>query len=193
MDEGELSMEQAKELTAKYICDNEEWLKIALHVYKTKETVRWHLIEQIWQGVKERIDKIDGIEGCADKNGYRFWHKDAANFRLYGEVEQGNGMVLYLIVGIYVADKEALDVERREEIRQCYDPTASKQKDPKDPYIVKRYVGPSNEQGRWDWDKFLEDAVMRRDKIESYLEDLLLTIYHRVEGDLKRIAKDVWG
>ena len=47
MDEGELSMDQAKELTAKYICENEEWLKVALHVYEAKEAVQWHLIGQI--------------------------------------------------------------------------------------------------------------------------------------------------
>ena len=33
MDEGELPMDEAQKLTAEYICKNEEWLKIALHVY----------------------------------------------------------------------------------------------------------------------------------------------------------------
>ena len=198
MDEGGLSTDQAQELTAEFICGNEEWLKIALHVYKTKEAVRWRLIEQIWQGVKKQIDKTDGIEGCAYKNGYRFWHKEAENFVLYGEVERGQRgpqYPLFLIVGIYVAEVETLDVAQRERIRQCYNPEASKQGDP-NPYLVKDYVdynGYDNELGRWERDKFLEKAVMKQDEIVSYLADLLLDIYHRTEGDIKRIAKDVWG
>ncbi len=29
--------------------------------------------------------------------------------------------------------------------------------------------------------------------VESYLADLLLNIYRRTKGAMKRIAKDVWG
>ena len=196
MDEGELSMEQAKELTAKYICGNEEWLKIALDVYLAREAVRWRLIEQIWQGVEKRVcgDGGDGIKGAAYKNGFWFWHEEAENFGIYGEVEQGRGTVLYLIVGIYLADGAKLNTARREEIRQCYNPTAGKQSDPKDHYLVKDYVGHDRELDRWDWDStFLRQAINERDMVESYLADLLLSIYHRTEGVIKRIAKDVWA
>ncbi len=149
MDEGELSMEQAKELTAEFICGNEEWLKIALDVYLAREAVRWRLIEQIWQGVEERVcgDGGDGIKGAAYENGFRFWHEEAENFRIYGEVERGKG-TLYLIVGIYLADGAKLNTARREEIRQCYGPAAGKQSDPKDHYLVKEYVGHNRELDR---------------------------------------------
>ena len=193
MDEGELSMEQAQELTAKYICENEEWLKIALHVYEAKEAVRWHLIEQIWQGVEKRVcDKID-VKGDAYKHGFWFWHDEADNFGIYGEVEQGRGGAQHLIVGIYLADDETLDVVRRKEIRQCYDDKFGKQCDFGGQYLVKDRVGSNDERGRWDWDTFLRKAVMERDQIESDLTDLLLNIYHGIEGNMKRIAKDVWG
>ena len=193
MDEGELSMDEKKKLTAKYICENEDWLKIALDVYLAREAVRWHLIEQIWQGVEKRVrDKLDGdgIEGAAYKNGFWFWHEEAENFGIYGEVEQGRGTVLYLIVGIYLADGAKLNTARREEIRQCY----GKQSDAKDHYLVKDYVGHDRELDRWDWDStFLRQAINERDMVESYLADLLLNIYRRTEGNTKRIAKDVWG
>ena len=195
MDEGVLSMEQAKELTAEFICGNEEWLRIALDVYLAREAVRWRLIEQIWQGVEERVcgDGGDGIKGAAYKNGFWFWHEEAENFGIYGEVEQGKG-TLYLIVGIYLADEETLDVVRRKEVRRCYDDAFGRQCKSDGHYLVKDYVGHDRELDRWDWDStFLRQAINERDMVESYLADLLLSIYHRTEGVIKRIAKDVWA
>ena len=190
MDKGELSMDQAEELTAKYICENEEWLKIALHVFEAKEAVRRHLIGQIWKGVKDRIlGKGDGIEGHAWGDGFYFWHNEAENLLIYGEVERRPKGPLWLIVGIYLSDDAKLDVKRREAIRQCYDAAFGKQCNSNDRYLVKDdNVGYDRGLGRWDWDAFLRQAVMSRDEIESYLAGLLLEIYERMEGDMKRIA-----
>ena len=195
MDEGELSMDQAKELTAKYICENEEWLKIALHVYDAKDAVRWRLIEQIWQGVEKRIlDKIDGIDQhIAQYNGFSFVHEDMWNFWIYAEVEQGRWPAQKLIVGIYLADEATLDVTRRKEIRQCYDAAFDKQCSSKGQYLVIDNVGQDRQLHRWDSEEFLREAIIGRDAIESYLADLLEKTFRDIERDMKRIAKDVWG
>ena len=190
MDEGELSMDQARELTAKYICENEEWLKIALHVFEAKEAVRWHLVEQIWQGVEKRIlDRIDGIQIHTYERGFSFLHEDAGYFWIYAEVEQGRLPAQHLIVGIYLSDEKELATERRKEIRQRYDEAFGKQCDSKDNYLVKDRVD-DRRLGRWDTDEFLRDAIVSRDAIESRLADLLLKTYSGIEGDMKRIYKD---
>ena len=185
-------MDQAKELTARYICENEEWLKIALHVFEAKEAVRWHLTGKIWEGVR---DKIHGIEDAdiTRHNGFWFRHVELWNLWIFAELEQGRGRTQYLTVGIYLADGTKLANTRREKIRQSYGREFGKQRKFKDQYLVKDRVGDDRGLDRWDQDVFLRQAIMSRDAIESYVANLLLEIYDRMEGDMKQIEKDEWG
>ena len=201
MDEGELPMDERRKLTAKYIYENEEWLKIALDVYEAKDAVRSHLIEQIWQGVEKRVrDKIDGIDGAVYENGFWFWHEEAENFGIYGELKRGQRGPLYslsLFVGIYLYDHVTLDNKHKEEIRQeirrCYHEAFGGELFSEDHYLVRHFVGYDSGVDRWDSDTFLRKAVMERDETESNVADLLVETYRGIEDDLKRIAKDVWG
>ena len=112
---------------------------------------------------------------------------------IYGEVERGPKGPLYLIVGIYLDDYATLDVTRRKKMRQRYAAAFGKPYEPSDRYLVNHNVGYDRGLGRWDWPAFLRQAIMSRDVIESYIADLLLEIYDRMEGDMKRIAKEEWG
>ena len=187
-------MEQAKELTAEYICGNEEWLKIAFHVYEAMGAVRPRVIKQIWQGVEKRVrDKIDCVDGYVEENGCWFWHEETSNFWTYAQVQRGPRGPMRLTVGIYLDDDATLDDVRREEIRQFYDAAFEVQSACGGQTLAAHYVGGDRDLHRWDRDEFLVQAINKRDEVESYLADLLVETYRGVESALKRVTKDVWG
>lgn len=182
------------EQTANYICDNQERLQMALHVYEAMDDVRNHLIERVFQAVGEQVaEKLDaeklGVQVIPYETGVDF-HEETCNFRVYAEVssrrhrQEGS---LWLHAGLY-DDAEDVDKARQEEIREAFKTSSdfetwsSGNLISEERYLAKAYVHHEGQDDRWDERRFLRRAILSHDETVSRIVELLVRIYEGVFG-----------
>ena len=162
------------ELSAQYICEDEERLRMALHVYEAMPAVREHLIEDIFKAAGERVAKeLDGVLGD-NKDGVYLWTDGTGDCHVFVCAERpvGQGQRgLKLLAGIYAESKET-----RERFGKIDRKTWSDGKYDSGGYIG-AWVNDKHEGGRWDDDAFLSRAILHRDEVVKNVADLLIHIY----------------
>ena len=166
------------ELSAQYICEDEERLRMALHVYEAMPAVREHLIEDIFQAAGERVaEEIDGVKQEPHANGVYLWTEETGDCYVFAWAEKRDKQRgLKLVAGIYDAESK----ETRERFAKIDLETWSDGKYDSDGYIG-AWVNDKHEGGDWHDDAFLHRAILHRDEVVKNVADLLIGIY-----------KDMW-
>lgn len=166
------------ELSAQYICEDEERLRMALHVYEAMPAVRWRLIKAIFKAAGGRVDEeLDGVELDNEHQlGVYFQTEETGDCWVLAWVESRGGQIR-LVAGIY---EESIKEETRERFAKIDLGTWSDGKYVSDGYIG-AWVNDKHEGGRWDDDAFLHRAILHRDEVVKNVADLLIGIY-----------KDMW-
>lgn len=160
---------------APYIWKNEEWLEMALHVYKAMPAVREHLIEAIFKAAGKRVAKeLDGVERQNHEHGVYLWTEETRDCYVFACAEKRDRQRgLKLVAGIYDAESK----ETRERFAKKIDlETWSDGEYDSDGYIG-AWVNDKHEGGRWDDDAFLDRAILHRDEVVKNVADLLIHIY----------------
>lgn len=172
------------ELTADYICKDDERLQMALHVYEAMPAVRDYLITAIFKATGERV--VREVEAQLDteytKSVY-FCTEETGDFWVYAGLEHGQRGVLQLFAGIYVDDEKSSKAQREIQERFTTDGDLETWSDGESlssgKYIA--YARVNHEHGgRWHEDDFLRRAIRNRDGVAEALAELLLRIYRGV-------------
>ena len=171
------------ELTADYICEDEDRLALALHVYEAMPTVRKYLIKEIFKAAGERVrvaEKLDdGKLECYEESVY-FRTEKTGDIWVFAALEQRKRPILQLYAGAWVDEVESVNEAQRERIGERFRAHGGLEmwSDGKSfssgNRIAYAYV---EHGGRWDDDNFLKRAIRSRDEVVSSLEELLLRIY----------------
>lgn len=170
------------ELSAKYIYEDEERLRMALHVYEAMPTVRKYLFKTIFAAAGERLaDKLTGVELECSENGVRLWTEETGEFEVFVELEYGRGIFPY--AGVYEKSGESIK-ERGNEIRERFETKVdlkawSSGKIYSEDKQISAYVDRAD-GGRWHRDDFLRRAIMSQDEVVSIVEAPLLRIHRGV-------------
>ena len=173
------------ELSAQYIFEDDERLRMALHVYKAMPAVRMHLIKAIFEAAGERVAEELGVEWLLDERGVRLWDKKTDDFYVFAELESKRS-ALRLTAGLYVDDAKSIGKAQREEVFERFRKKVVDLKtwfygeESADEYVAYAYVHRKH-GGRWDDEAFLRRAILHRDEVVKNVADLLIGIY-----------KDMW-
>ena len=172
------------ELSAKYIYEDKDRLRMALHVYEAMPIVRKYLFETIFAAAGERLaDKLTGIELECSEEGVRLWTEETGEFEVFVALERGRGDTIFPYAGVYEESGESIK-ERRNEIRERFETKVDlkawsssgiRSEDEQISAYVDRAYG-----GRWHGDEFLRRAVLSQDEVVSIVEVPLLRIYRGV-------------
>ena len=171
------------ELTADYICEDEDRLALALHVYEAMPTVRKYLIKEIFKAAGERVRTAmklddDKLEFYAES--VYFCTEETGDIWIFAALEQRKRGILQLYAGAWVDEVESVNEAQRERIGERFRAHGGLEmwSDGKSfssgNRIAYAYV---EHGGRWDDDNFLKRAIRSRDEVVSSLEELLLRIY----------------
>ena len=163
------------ELSAQYICEDEERLRMALHVYDAMPAVRWRLIEDIFKAAGGRVDEELGGVGLDNEEPHwvYFRTEKTGNCWVFASVYMPRGQQIKLVAGIYeVSIKE----ETRERFAEVDLETWSDGEYKEDNHIGVE-VNDNHGGGRWDENSFLRRAILDRDGVVKDVTDLLIHIY----------------
>ena len=168
---------------APYIWKNEEWLEMALHVYKAMPAVREHLIEAIFKAVGKRVEELPNVTAGYNKDGdgVYFWNEKTGDFGVFAELNPGQKGALRLIAGLYVDDAKSIEAQR-EEVRERFNTKVDLKtwSDGKSfsqgEYVAYAYVHQKH-GGHWHDDGFLSRAILSRDEVVSNVAEILVRIY----------------
>ena len=173
---------------AKYICEDEERLQMALRVYEAKDDVRDYLIERVFKAVGEKVaEKLDGMEVSPYTTGLEF-HQEDCNFWVYAEVSsrrhQQRGS-LWLHAGLYdYADP--VDKAKQDEMRERFktksdlETWSSGKNFDGGNTVAYAYIQHEGYDDRWDTVGFLSRAIRNHDEVVSDVADILVRIYEGV-------------
>lgn len=174
------------ELSAQYICEDDERLRMALHVYKAMPAVRKHLIKAIFKAAGERVaEKIEGVElwypETESEHGVYFYTEETGDFYVFAQLEDRKRRGLPLYAGVY-ADAKSIKTPR-DKVRERFGTEADLgtwayggSVSP-DEHVAYAYVQHEHKEDRWDTDDFLSRAILNRDEIVSHIAELLVRIY----------------
>lgn len=176
------------ELTADYICKDDDRLQMALHVYEAMPAVRQYVIKDIFEAAGKRVRDAkelndDQLE-CYDEQVY-FRTEETGDSWVYAKLEHGNRGVLQLCAGVYAEDWKSFK-EKRDEIRERLRTkgdleTWSYGENSLRSHTYSVYAEVHHEHGgRWHDDDFLRRAIRNRDGVVEALAELLLRIYRGV-------------
>ena len=173
------------ELTADYICEDEDRLELALHVYGAMPAVRKYLIKEIFKAAGERVrvaEKLDDDKLECYEESVFFCTEETGATWIFAALEHGKRGVLQLYAGVYAANVESIKEAQREQIGERFRTHgdlgmwSSGKSFSSGNCIAYAYVNYEN-GGRWHYDDFLKRAIRSRDEVVSSLEELLLRIY----------------
>ena len=171
------------ELSAQYICEDEERLRMALHVYEAMPAVREHLIKAIFNAAGERVaEEIDGVKQEPHENGVYLWTEETGDFYVFAELEPGKKSALRLTAGIYVDDAKSINKAQREEVRERFGTEVDLktwsygESFSQGEYVAYAYVHHKH-GGHWHDDGFLSQAILSRDEVVSNVAQILVGIY----------------
>ena len=171
------------ELSTQYICEDEERLRMALHVYDAMPAVRNHLIEAIFKAAGERVaEELDGVEVDTYETSMYFRSEKTGDFYVFADLEHGNRSVRRLKAGVYVADAKSIKNAQRKEVRERFredvyletwsdGKSFSQGTDIAYAYVHKKHGG------HWHDDDFLRRAILHRDEVVSKVAEILVRIY----------------
>ena len=176
------------ELTADYICEDEDRLALALHVYEAMPAVRKYLIKDIFKAAGERVrvaEKLDDDKLECYPESVWFYTEETDDTWVFAALQHGKRGVLQLCAGVYADDVESIKEAQRERIGErfkahgdlgmwSYGKSFSSGN-----WIAYAYVNYEH-GGRWHDDDFLKRAIRSRDEVVSSLEGLLMRIYRGV-------------
>ena len=173
------------ELTAKYICDDQERLQMALHVYEAMQAVRECLMQRIFEAVGERIaEQIDGVEWNPYPDSVEFYTKKTGEWRVSAWLSHGSrGYTRTLVAGLYVNDAKLVNKTERNEIQRQFDvdrETWSYGDSFSSNTEVSAYVDSGGRKWRWDRPDFLKRAILNQDDVVSDIAELLVRIYEDI-------------
>lgn len=174
------------EQTAKYICDNQERLQMALHVHEAMPDVRKQLIKGVFEAVGEQVTKklkLDRHEAwdveCYDKSVY-FYTEETGDSWVFAWAKPGKAPKLQLVAGVY---EDELNKAKLDDIRECFR-TNSDLETWSDGEILSDtdgvYANVHQVDARWDQDNFLRRAILNHDEVVSEVAELLLKIYEGI-------------
>ena len=179
------------ELTAKYICEQQDRLEMALYVHGAMDTVRMHLSKDIFEEVGEIVAKTfsnddpeyESYEGSVYLTTSKtdpFWV-----FAYLHDNKQGDGRrrdELSFVAGVYADPPGPRRGEIREHLEAVDLETWSFHKE--HPLNKKYWIGVTadhHEHGvSWSYNQFLTRAIQDRKKIVKDVADLLECIYRGV-------------
>lgn len=175
------------ELTAKYISEDKDRLKMALHVYEAMDTVRNYLVEGIFKAAGECVvSKLDGVVmNCREQDIY-FWTEETGVFGVfasaYARPKRGRSKRdRYFVAGVYADDANPIKVQG-DEIRGRIETNADW-----GTWSVGESFSSSTEicfafshhehGGKWHEDNFLRGAILHHEEIVGAVAELLVRIY----------------
>lgn len=177
-----------KELSAKYIYDDEERRQLALLVYEAMPTVREYLIKGIFELTGKHIaEKIDGVEYVWDGRCVTMWTEEIGEYYvsawLYGSRSAS------LVAGVCHAEPASIHNAERSLIQDRLKKKVNLEvwsggdvllSDTAEEEIAYAYVHHEYYGGRWDQDGFLKRAIQSEDEVVSHVADVLVQIYKGV-------------
>ena len=175
------------ELTADYICKEDDRLQMALHIYEAMPAVRKYLIKDIFKAAGERVRDAEEFDGdqlwCYDEE-VSFYTEETGDFYVYAKLAHGNRGVLQLVAGVYADDEKSFK-KQRDEIRERFRTKGGLETwsygenallSGTSVYAEVHYeLG-----GRWHDDDFLQRAIRNREEVVEALAEILLGIYRGV-------------
>ena len=111
------------ELTADYICEDEDRLELALHVYGAMPAVRKYLIKEIFKAAGERVrvaEKLDDDKLECYEESVFFRTEETGSTWVFAALEHGKRGVLQLYAGVYAANVESIKEAQRERIGERF-------------------------------------------------------------------------
>lgn len=174
-------------LTAQYICENEDRLEMALHVYEAMETVRNTLIERIFKAAGDLINKeLDNIVmHCREQDVY-FWTEETGEFGVYASAysrpRRGRPRdIRSFVAGVYADDAKPMKA-KQDDIRARFKETVdwgtwTLVEDYSSDLEVSYAFSHQEHGGRWNEGNFLRGAIRHRKELEEAVAELLLRIY----------------
>ena len=170
------------ELTADYICKDDDRLQMALHVYKAMSTVRKHLIKEIFQAVGERLaGEIHGVKLVDEREeSVYFWTEETDDFYVFGEVWYGQKGAIWLFAGICLDENSTIKEKTREHFVANADLKTWSDGRVSENHYIGAYVNQRCGGGGWHWEDFLSRAILNRDDVVSDVAGLLVRIYKGV-------------
>ena len=174
-------------LTAQYICENEDRLKMALHVYEAMETVRNTLIKRIFKGAGDLIEKeLDKVVTVCREQDVNFWTEETGEFGVYASADarprRGRSRdIRSFVAGVFVDDAKPMKA-KRDDIRARFEETVdwgtwTLGEDFSSDLEVSYAFSHQEHIGRWNEDDFLRSAILHRKELEEAVAELLLQIY----------------
>lgn len=173
------------ELSAKYIYEDKERLRMALHVYEAMPIVRKYLFETIFAAAGERLaEKLTDAKIECGENGVRLWTEEIGEFRVFVDLQYARADTIFPYAGVY--EKSGVSIkERGDQIRERFEEKvdlrawSSSGKIYSEDEQISAYVDRAY-GGRWHSDEFLRQAVLNQDEVVSIVEVPLLRIYRGV-------------
>ena len=176
------------ELTADYICKDDERLQMALHIYEAMPAVRKHVIKDIFKGAGESVRNIEELESgqidCYDDAVY-FYTGVTGDFWVYARLHHGKRGVVWCYAGVHAEDEKLFEAQR-DTIRERFrangglgtwsNGESALSSDTSSIYAQVRH----GQIGRWDTDDFLRRAIQSREEVVEALAEILLGIYRGV-------------
>lgn len=169
-------------LTAQYICENEDRLEMALHVYEAKETVRDTLIKRVFKGAGDLIEKeLDNVVTLCREQDVNFWTEETGEFGVYASADSRPRRGRSFVAGVFVDDAKPMKPKQddiRARFRETVDwGTWTLEEDYSSDLEVSYAFSHQEYGGRWNEDDFLRSAILHRKELEEAVAELLLRIY----------------
>lgn len=173
------------ELSAKYICEDDERLRMALHVYLAMPIVQNMLIKRILEAVGRRFaENHDGVElDDAYTRSLYLAPKGTNELWIYASWTEDRRGTTQLSAGVY-AEKagvyaDSVDETQRKEMKERFESNVDVDTWAKgDVQSSDRHLAFANLRGgRWDREEFLRKAILKQDELVSEVVDALERIY----------------